>query len=211
MAEGYLDFTAGSVLTAANLEDYCESQGIMRFASAAARDTALSVIKTEGMTVYLKDVNTFTTYTGSAWSTVGPVHGGLTTYTPTWTQSGAISKTVNHSVYSRVGRRVEWNFTLTATGSGTGANIITLSLPVNSAYFGSNATPFGYYLFYDTSAPLAYHGPIMFDTTSTAKFFVGTGTGASSLAFIGNAIFSAAVASGDILSGFVTYEAAADA
>ena len=58
MAAGYKDFVAGTVLAAADLEDYCELQSVMRFASAAARDTALSAVKTEGMLAYLLDVNT---------------------------------------------------------------------------------------------------------------------------------------------------------
>ena len=57
MAAGYKDFTAGAVLTAADLEDYTQNQSIMRFASASARDTALSTVKTEGMHAYLIDVN----------------------------------------------------------------------------------------------------------------------------------------------------------
>lgn len=207
MAGGYHDFVAGEVLTAALLEGNCQNQSLMRFADSSTRDTALSTVKEEGMPSVQLDANSATFYSGSAWSTTGPLWGGLTTYTPTWTQSGAVTKTVNHSVYSRIGRRVEWNFTLTATGSGTGANTITLTLPVNSAYFGSNATPFGTYLFYDTSAGIVYRGEILFDTTSVAKFLSAAG----GLTFLGSAGFTAAIASGDILSGFVTYEAAADA
>jgi hypothetical protein len=67
MAAGYFDFTAGGVLSAANLEDYCEAQSIMRFASTAARDAALVTIKTNGMFAYITGTSQLTVYTGTTW------------------------------------------------------------------------------------------------------------------------------------------------
>lgn len=208
MSGGYLDFTAGSVLTAAQLEQYCELQGILRFASAAARDSALSAVLEEGLFAYLVDTNTVTVYTGSAWSTVGPVHGALTSYTPTWTQSGTVTNTIEYSRYSRIGRRVEYQFALTATGSGTGANVMTLTLPVTAAY-ASAATAYGCYTFSDASVPSYWTGMIVLNSTTTMKF-ISSATG-SSFTFLGTTNFTAAVASGDVLTGTIIYEAASDA
>ena len=42
MGSGYKNFTASSVLTAADLNNYCQSQSIMYFATTAARDTAIT-------------------------------------------------------------------------------------------------------------------------------------------------------------------------
>lgn len=71
MAEGYKDWAAGDILTAADLEDYTVKQSVMRFADASARTTALSGVLAEGMVSYLKDTNRVEVYDGSAWAAVG--------------------------------------------------------------------------------------------------------------------------------------------
>jgi hypothetical protein len=67
MAEGFNDFTAGQVLTAAQVDDYLMRQMVMRFADSAARTTALSGVLVEGMVSYLKDTNVVEVYDGSSW------------------------------------------------------------------------------------------------------------------------------------------------
>jgi hypothetical protein len=67
MAEGFNDFTAGQVLTAAQVDDYLMRQMVMRFADSAARTTALSGVLIEGMVSYLKDTNAVEVYDGSSW------------------------------------------------------------------------------------------------------------------------------------------------
>lgn len=66
MAAGYKDFVAATALAAADIEDYCELQSVMRFASASARDTALASVKTAGMFAYCTGVG-LTMYDGSTW------------------------------------------------------------------------------------------------------------------------------------------------
>ena len=63
---GYKVFTAGEVLTAANVNGYLMEQSVMVFANAAARTAALTS-PTEGMVTYLEDTNSLDLYTGSAW------------------------------------------------------------------------------------------------------------------------------------------------
>jgi|DEB0MinimDraft_10_1074344.scaffolds.fasta_scaffold07635_2 hypothetical protein len=70
MAEGYKDWSAGEILTAADLEDYTVKQSVMRFADSSARTTALSGVLAEGMMSYLKDTNTVEVYDGSSWAAV---------------------------------------------------------------------------------------------------------------------------------------------
>lgn len=65
---GFKTFTTGEVLTAANVNGYL-MQGILVFASAAARDAAITSPQ-EGQFAYLKDTNVTTYYTGSAWANV---------------------------------------------------------------------------------------------------------------------------------------------
>lgn len=71
MAEGYKDWSAGDILTAADLEDYTVKQSVMVFADASARTTALSGVLREGMVSYLKDTDSLELYDGSAWAAVG--------------------------------------------------------------------------------------------------------------------------------------------
>jgi len=66
---GFKDFTTGEVLTAADVDGYL-MQGIWVFASAAARDAAVTSPQ-EGNACYLKDTNQVLTYSGSAWVAVG--------------------------------------------------------------------------------------------------------------------------------------------
>lgn len=68
----FLDFTAGQVLTADQVDNFLMRQAVMVFDDAASRDTALNPFLTEGMLTYLKDDGTgnptFQYYDGSAWT-----------------------------------------------------------------------------------------------------------------------------------------------
>jgi hypothetical protein len=66
---GFKDFVTGEVLTAADVDGYL-MQGVWVFASAAARDSAVTSPQ-EGNFAYLKDTNATTYYTGSAWVSLG--------------------------------------------------------------------------------------------------------------------------------------------
>ena len=63
----FLDFTAGQILTAAQVDDYLMRQTIMTFDDATARDAALSAVLAEGLFCFLKDTNDTQFYDGSAW------------------------------------------------------------------------------------------------------------------------------------------------
>ena len=60
-------FTAGEVLTAANVNGYLMDQSVMVFADAAARTTAIAA-PDEGMVSYLSDTNAIEYYDGAAWA-----------------------------------------------------------------------------------------------------------------------------------------------
>jgi hypothetical protein len=55
---GYKAFTAGAVLTAAQVQGYLQDQAVMTFASSAARSAAITS-PSQGMTTYLTDSNTY--------------------------------------------------------------------------------------------------------------------------------------------------------
>jgi hypothetical protein len=63
---GYKTFTAGEVLTAANVQGYLMDQAVMVFASSGARGSAIAS-PTEGMFSYLSDGDGLEYYSGSAW------------------------------------------------------------------------------------------------------------------------------------------------
>lgn len=115
---GFKDFTTGEVLTAADVDGYL-MQGIWVFASAAARDAAVTSPQ-EGNFAFLKDTNTTTYYTGSAWTnldTTGMVNPMTTTGDIIYSSSGS---------------------TPARLGIGSTGNVLTVSggLPVWSAPAG---------------------------------------------------------------------------
>jgi hypothetical protein len=209
MAAGYHDWTAGETVTAANVEEYLQLQTIMRFADAATRDAALAAVLTEGLLAYLIDTNTLTVYTGSAWSSVGPVHGAWTSWTPAIVQSGAVTCTVERAKYCRIGRTIIADFWLTVTGTGSAANIVTVSLPVTAAS-GNSDTFLGEGNIYDSSATTRYPGLATIASTTTMRL-LDTTVSSGTARWLGVDAFSAALASGDNVAARITYEAAADA
>jgi hypothetical protein len=69
MGSGFKTFTAASVLTAADLNDFCQSQSVMYFATTAARDTAITS-PVDGMVAYIGSNDSsegLYTYNGTAW------------------------------------------------------------------------------------------------------------------------------------------------
>lgn len=147
MAEGYKNFAVGAVLGETDLDDYLMSQAVMRFADASARDTALSGILTEGLVAYLKDVDTVTMYTGSAWVTAYQI-GAWSTYTPTCFQEDGTAQTltITRARYTRCGRLIVGNnhLVVSAAGSATNGEPIIVSMPVTAQDTSSSpGTPIG--------------------------------------------------------------------
>jgi hypothetical protein len=154
---------------------------------------------------YQDDTNTDTVYSGAAWSTIGPVHGALTAWTPAVTQSVSVTVTVSYAVYSRVGRRIWFDVLLTVTGAGTAANDVTISLPVTAVLAGLRI---GSGTIQDVSASLEYWGPLVNTSTTVARI---KSTNATVNTYLGTSGFTAGLAAGDFVFLQGTYEAAADA
>lgn len=66
--QGFKTFTTGSVLSAADVNGYL-MQGVLVFASTAARDAAITSPQ-QGQVALTKDTNTIWKYTGSAWTNI---------------------------------------------------------------------------------------------------------------------------------------------
>ena len=87
---GFKDFATGEVLTSQDVDGYL-MQGVWVFASAAARDAAVTSPQ-EGNFAYLKDTNVTTYYTGSAWAnldTTGMTNPMTTTGDTIYSSSGS--------------------------------------------------------------------------------------------------------------------------
>lgn len=93
---GFKVFTAGEVLTAANVNGYLMEQSVMVFGGTAARGSAIGTA-TEGMVTYLTDSNSITVYDGSAWQQVYPsATSAVNSITASYT---AVAGDANDTIY----------------------------------------------------------------------------------------------------------------
>jgi len=153
---------------------------------------------------------TFGTFTSGQVLTAAELNsaGAWQAYTPTWTQSVAITKTVNWARYTQLGKWVQVSIKMTASSAGTANNKILVGLPVNasannylmgSAYF-YRASPF------DTGNPIF----AIYDSASTVAFqtTVSSETAPSSSQMgLTSSVADFTVANGDIIQVNLTYEA----
>lgn len=137
---GFLTFTDGQVLTAAQVNGYLMKQAVMYFATAAARTSAITSPE-QGMVTYRADADIIEFYNGSAWTPIGDV---TLTGTQTLTNKTLTSPTVNtptltggtvsQSVLNTIQER--WNIVASAS-TGT-INVDTLTSSI--WYYTTNAT-----------------------------------------------------------------------
>lgn len=132
-----------------------------------------------------------------------------TSYTPTFTQSSTISKTVTYAKWQQIGKLVVVNFVLTASSAGVANNNILVGLPTTAAMTAGNSTVVGSASFFDASAAGAYPAIAVLNSTTTIRLMDATAavTGTVCLGTTG-AAFAAAIASSDVVSGQLMYEAA---
>ena len=123
---GFKDFTTGEVLTAADVDGYL-MQGVWVFASAAARDAAVTSPQ-EGNFAYLKDTNVTTYYTGSAWAnldTTGMTNPMTTTGDTIYSSSGSTPARLGIGTAGQV-LKVNAGATAPEWGAAGGASGMTL-------------------------------------------------------------------------------------
>lgn len=149
-----------------------------------------------GDVVTAADTNLYLNHTGGAW----------TAWTPTITQSGSVTCTVNRATWFRAGRFITATAFLTVTGTGTASNAVVIGgLPVASSY-GTGSV--GYGAISDLSAVRTYPG-IAALTSTTSFVFLGTSTVSADIQLgVATSAFTAALANTDQISFTITYEAA---
>lgn len=151
MAGGFKDFTAATALSA-DVDNYLMRQSVMRFASTAARDSALSGNLEEGMHCVCLDTDSEFYYDGSNWL---KWRTPWTAYTPAWTHL-TIGNAVVNAAY-----RYEWgdlwvrgHATLGTTTSGDGSSILQ-TIP-NSETSDASIGSYGSGAYNDGSGPRIY-------------------------------------------------------
>lgn len=131
--------------------------------------------------------------------------GAWTNYTPSWTQSATISKTINRAAYQKVGRICVVSVRMIATSAGTANNVINVGLPVPAAAtIGYAAGQF----FFDDSGIGFYNGVAYIDNVNTVRFYWGGQSGSAPAFGQTGGGFSAAIASNDMMTFTVVYETA---
>lgn len=194
MASQFKTFVAGDVLTAAEVNGYLMKQAVIVCDSSS--DYPGSPV--EGMTVYDKALDSTLTYNGSSWVLTSVINssGGLIAWTPTLTQSGSVSHTLNKGRYVQQGAVIHCWCDLSITGSGTAANAITVTAPVTA---NTSGIVVGAAQVYDSSATSRYVCTTFAQSTTTFTFRSDGGDGA--LGF--NPSFG--LASGDTIQLQATY------
>lgn len=207
----YKDFANGVALPESDLDELSK-QTVMKYATLAARtaDAALGAVLREGMTFYLDDLNVLRiqrTTTDGQDSTIGPVHGVLTSWTPTVTQTAVLTPGISYARYQRIGRNIIGWFSVTiGSGAGTGGSAVVIGgLPATAATTGLIV---GSAQLFDASVPSAYVASLYLASTTTFDLRVTAATGNNQLGVTG---FTAGLANTpDTIAGCFTYEAAAD-
>lgn len=141
---GFKDFTTGEVLTAADVDGYL-MQGIWVFASAAARDAAVTSPQ-EGNFAYLKDTNTTTYYTGSAWTnldTTGMTNPMTTTGDTIYSSSGSTPARLGIGSTGQV-LTVSGGVPVWATPASGGGMTLLSTTTLSAASTTISFTPTGY-------------------------------------------------------------------
>jgi hypothetical protein len=210
---GYKDFTAGAVLTAAQVDGYLMEQSVMNFAGTAARGSALSSVQAAGMMAHVGG-GTVTVYDGSAWQQLGIAPAAWTSFTPTLTAAttnptlGTGSSATG--AYAQIGKIVFYRFRIIFGSSGVnaGSGEYRVSVPVaaNSVAVGHGALAVSTVAFlYDSSANVNWTTVFpSFITSTTFSLTYGANTGNTSVSSASPWTWAAS----DQIVGGLTYEAA---
>jgi hypothetical protein len=162
---------------------------------------------------------TFGTFTAGQVLTAAELNGAgtWTDYSPSWTQSATITKTVNFARYCQFNKLIFVSLKMTATSAGTSNNKILVGLPVSAS---SNNFIMGTSIWNDVSDAsfghfFTYSKPALYETSTTVAFGFGRFTSSSLGGGTTNVRFGQTydsttftIASGDEIYVQLAYEAA---
>jgi hypothetical protein len=171
------------------------------FADATARDAAITA-PTNRDWAFLEDVDQLTHYNGTAWITWGG-DGEWVSYTPTLAQSVEVTKTVTFSRYMRIGNLVTFVFRLAATSSGSSGQRITVTLPIAADVDTATEVVVGTFNMLDGGAMRLGAALVQVGSGASIGGWAEGGTG-----YMGSSNPNAAIVSGDVIFGMVTYPVA---
>jgi len=183
---GFKDFVTGEVLTAADVDGYL-MQGVWVFASAAARDAAVTSPQ-EGNFAYLKDTNVTTYYTGSAWANLD-----TTGMTNPMTTTGDIIYSSPGSTPVRLGIGSTGNVLTVASGvpswaapAGGGAGLTLISTTTIGSAVSSITVSSAFSATYENYL-ISINGGVASTNNQLALQLGSTTTGYFGFGFYGNA------------------------
>lgn len=122
-------------------------------------------------------------------------------FTPTWTQSATISKTVNKAEAVVIGKLAFIYIMMTATSAGTASNDMVITLPTSGPDLTMDAVEYrvlGPVIVFDSGTDYKL-GQAVATSSTTIKVSRNGGTG-----YLGSAADAYTVASGDIFSAVLT-------
>ena len=125
-----------------------------------------------------------------------------TSWTPTVTQNGSVTVTVNNATYSRIGDVIITRVKLTVTGSGSAGSAIVIGGQPSAIQAASNASlmPIGSFIIEDSSASIRYVGTIRTQAATDWRFQTSGVLNATGVTP------SFGLDSGDIISFVATYQ-----
>lgn len=178
----YTTLVAGNVITASWANASVRDQVVTPFASASARDSAITV-PVEGMLSFLADSDSFVWYDGSAWQ--GLDAPGWTSYSPTWTGASS-DPVIDNGTITGAYRRVPGSDLVVVTGRilmgsattyGSGRWIVSLPVTATDATVGAGSA-----VCYDASVSTGERAAVCWFNSSTTLRFSSSGgeVGASS-------------------------------
>jgi hypothetical protein len=150
---------------------------------------------------------TFGTFTAGQVLTAAELNtaGAWQSYTPTWTQTVAVTKTVNWARYTELGKTIQVQIKMTASSSGTASGLILVGLPVaasaDNRLMGIAAIV----------AAASFEKPLVavYDSSTTIKFRTVVSDQLVTTSFLSSgAPNNFNIVSGDIIYCQLSYEAA---
>ncbi len=197
---GFKTFVNLTTLPASDVNNYLMEQSLMVFASAAARDAALTS-PAEGMHAYLSDVNQVTVYDGTSWR---PISTSYTSYSPTLGNITLGTGGTSVFSYSISGTSVNVRGIITLGTGGALTGSPTFTFPFTAV---AGQQVLGVARFNDATGS-DYPGSVLYASTTTAtlRSWNAAGTYAVNTIMSGTVPFTWAV--NDVIGVSFTYEAA---